>query len=59
MKYAIVWRDGSVTENLSFEESDKLITERPTEWGCVRFMEHGKDCSEENVEKRKEAWGRK
>ena len=57
--YRVKWRDGTSTENLTFVESNRLITERPDEWAAVQFMEHGSDCHPENETRRKAAWGAK
>lgn len=54
MKFTVVWRDGSLSENLSHEESMRLIEMRDGEWASVRFSENSRDRSEENS-KRKEA----
>ncbi len=58
-EYRIKWRDGSVTENLTFEESDELVKSRPDDWASVQFMEHGTDCHPDNETRRKAAWGAK
>jgi hypothetical protein len=48
MSYIVVWRDGSATENLSYEESMSLIEGRPNDWASVRSPDYGKDMKEEN-----------
>jgi len=49
MHYVVIWKDGSMTDNLSYGESASLIESRPNDWSAVRTSEYGKDCSEENA----------
>ncbi len=57
--YRVKWRDGTATENLTFVESNRLISEHPDKWSAVQFMEHGSDCHPDNETRRKAAWGAK
>jgi hypothetical protein len=58
-RFQVVWRDGSVTADLGYDESLELIEARPKDWAGVRSMDYGKDCSPENVKLRQSVWGTK
>ena len=54
--YRVRFNDGEVLENLSYDEADQMLKDRPTEWAAVMFMDHGKDLDPANEQRRK-AWG--
>ena len=41
--YRVRLNDGKVLENLSYDETDQILKDRPTEWAAVMFMNYGKD----------------
>ena len=57
--FRVRWRDGSVTENVDYAESMRLIEERPNDWAGVQPMGYGEGCHPDNEKRRKEAWGAK
>ena len=54
--YRVRFNDGEVLENLSYDEAEQMLKDRPTEWSAVMFMNCGKDLDPANEERRK-AWG--
>ena len=54
--YRVRFNDGEVLENLSYDEADQMLKDRPTEWAAVMFMNYGKDLDPANEQRRK-AWG--
>lgn len=57
--FRVRWRDGSVTEDVDYDESMRLIKERPNDWAGVQPMEYGKNCNPDNEKLREKAWGTK
>ena len=57
--FQVVWRDGTITTDLGYDESMKLIKDRPTDWAGVRPMDYGKDCHPDNVKLKQSVWGTK
>ena len=59
LKYRVRWRDGSSTEDVDYDESMRLIKERPMDWASVGYMDAGKDMSEQAAKVKEKAWGEK
>jgi hypothetical protein len=57
MNYRVRWRDGSTTEGVSYDESMRLIEERPQDWAGVQPMDYASDCDQANVKAKEAAWG--
>ncbi len=57
--FRVRWRDGSTTENVNYDESMRLILERPKDWAGVQPMNYGEGCNPENEKLRRAAWGAK
>lgn len=47
--YQVNFHDGSFIEDLSFEESHKVMSDRPQEWCSVHTMDYAKDCDPERA----------
>jgi hypothetical protein len=56
MRYRVKLRDGTVFEDVDYDESMRLIAEYPGQWAGVQPMDYGKDLDPENS-RRKKAWG--
>jgi hypothetical protein len=56
MRYRVKLRDGTVFEDVDYDESMKLIAEYTGQWAGVQPMDYGKDLDPENAKRRK-AWG--
>jgi hypothetical protein len=56
MRYRVKLRDGTVFEDVDYDESMRLIDEHPGQWVGVQPMDYGKDLNPENAKRRK-AWG--
>ena len=54
MEYRVRWRDGSTTENVDYDESMRLIKDRPDEWAGVQPMNYGLDLDPANAVRRKQ-----
>jgi hypothetical protein len=54
--YRVKMRDGSVRENLTFEEANQVVDNNQEKWACVQPMGYGSDLDPENATRRK-AWG--
>jgi len=53
--YRVRFKDETFLENLTYDEADRIMKDRPTEWAAVMFMDYGKDLDPANEERRK-AW---
>ena len=54
MEYRVRWRDGLTTENVDYDESMRLIKDRPNEWAGVQPMNYGQDLDPANAVRRKQ-----
>ena len=55
MLFQVNFNDGTFLENLSNEESNRVVKERTGEWSSVHCMNYAKDLDPENAKRRK-AW---
>ena len=48
--FKVNFHDGTFLENLSFEEADRIVKGRVTDWSSVHSMDYAKGSDTENPE---------
>jgi len=48
--FKVNFHDGTFLENLSFEEADRIVKNRVTDWSSVHSMDYAGDLESEKVE---------